>query len=294
MKILVLGSDGQLGRCLIDQLAGTYFEVTYASRKHLDIAKQDDARAKILHIRPQVVINAAAYTAVDSAEKNPGLAEEVNHLAVKNIADVCSTLDIWLIHISTDYVFAGDAKIPYREVDQVGPNSVYGETKLRGELAVRMSGCRHTIIRTAWVFSEYGNNFLKTMLRLGAERETVRVVNDQIGCPTYCQDIAKAVLKILTKNDLRRSGVYHFSGDSPCTWYDFAVLIFQEASKRNFKTPESIFPVRSGDFSTLAKRPAFSVLDNTRISMDYDVKSSNWVRGVAEVLDKLSVHAQKL
>ena len=194
MKILVLGCKGQLGRCLNDQLKNTHHEVIYTSREQIDIANFEQTKNQILKNSPDIIINATAYTAVDKAEEDQKNAKLINHLAVKNIAHICNQQGCWLIHVSTDYVFDGKAKIPYKEVDETNPQGVYGETKLKGELAIRSSGCKHIIIRTAWVFSEYGNNFLKTMLRLGAERDELSIVGDQVGCPTYAQDIAKAIV----------------------------------------------------------------------------------------------------
>ena len=183
MKILVLGCKGQLGRCLNDQLIHTEHEVIYTSREQLDISNFEATISKILEVCPDLIINATAYTAVDKAEEDHETANLINHLAVKNIADICSQLECWLIHVSTDYVFDGRAKIPYKEGDETNPKGVYGETKLKGELAIQTSGCKHIILRTAWVFSEYGHNFLKTMLRLGADRDELSIVGDQIGCP---------------------------------------------------------------------------------------------------------------
>ena len=170
MKILLLGSKGQLGRCLNDQLKNSDHEVIYTSRKQIDIVDFEETKSKILEISPDIIINATAYTAVDKAEEDQETANLVNHLAVKNIAEICSQQSYWLIHVSTDYVFDGKANIPYKEDDKTNPKSVYRETKLKGELAIKASNCKYIIIRTSWVYSEYGNNFLKTMLNLGSER----------------------------------------------------------------------------------------------------------------------------
>jgi len=214
MKILVLGSKGQLGQCLNDQLAITEHDVVYTSRGKIDIAEFEVTKAQILEISPDIVINATAYTAVDKAEEEHQAADLINHLAVANIASICFQLDCWLIHVSTDYVFDGNTDLPSTENDRTNPQGVYGDTKLKGEIATQSSGCRHIIIRTAWVFSEYGDNFLKTMLRLGAERNELRIVGDQVGCPTYAQDIAKAIMMILERLQSKEvsSCLYHFSG----------------------------------------------------------------------------------
>ena len=208
MKILVLGCKGQLGRCLNDQLVNTDHEVIYTSREQIDISDFEVTKSKILEFSPNLIINATAYTAVDKAEEDQKTANLINHLAVKNIADICNQLECWLIHVSTDYVFDGNSNVPYKEDDQTNPQGAYGETKLKGELAIQASGCKHLIIRTAWVFSEYGNNFLKTMLRLGAERDELSST-DQVGCPTYAQDIAKSIIATLTP-------IYHLRKHTGC------------------------------------------------------------------------------
>lgn len=196
MRVLVLGSKGQLGRCLYDQLVETDYEVIYASRPNIDIGDLDALNEKLSSIKADIIINASAYTDVDKAESDQKAADLINHLAVASIADACKELNSWFIHVSTDYVFDGTANKPYREDDKTNPQGIYGESKFNGELAIKLSGCNHVIIRTAGVFSEYGNNFLKTMLRLGADCDELSIVGDQIGCPTYAQDIATAIVSI--------------------------------------------------------------------------------------------------
>ena len=290
MKILVLGCKGQLGRCLNDQLTNTDHDVIYASREQIDIADFEVTKNQILKTCPDLIINATAYTAVDNAEEDQKTANLINHLAVKNIADICNQLECWLIHVSTDYVFDGNAKIPYKENDETNPQGVYGETKLKGELAIQFSGCKHIIIRTAWVFSEYGNNFLKTMLRLGAERDELSVVGDQVGCPTYAQDIARSVVEIVPQlNSRKDNGIYHYCGDQSCSWYDFANEIFNHVKKNNLKTPSIINSIETSAYPTPAKRPAFSVLNCSKIENDFCVHASNWLDGVGQVIDKLKL-----
>jgi len=288
MKILVLGCKGQLGSCLKDQLENTTHEVIYTWREHIDIIDFDVAKRKILDIFPDLIINATAYTAVDKAEEDQKTAKLINHIAVKNIADICSQLGCWFIHLSTDYVFDGNTKIPYEEDDKTNPQSVYGKTKLDGELAIKASGCRHIIIRTAWVYSEYGNNFLKTMLRLGAERNEISIVGDQVGCPTYAQDIAKSIVEILPNLKSRKNnGLYHYCGDQPCSWYDFAIAIFDQKKANNLKIPNTISSIETSAYPTPAKRPAFSVLNCSKIENDFGVYPSNWHYGIREVIRKL-------
>ena len=286
MKILVLGCKGQLGRCLNDQLIRTEHEVIYTSRKQIDISYFEQTKNQILKISPNLIINAIAYTAVDKAEDDQKNANLINHLAVKNIADICNQLECWLIHVSTDYVFDGMAKGPYKEDDETNPQGVYGETKLNGELAIQASGCKHIILRTAWVFSEYGNNFLKTMLRLGAERDELSIVSDQVGCPTYAQDIALAVVSIISQlNSLKDTdGLYHFCGDSACSWFEFAKEIFNHINKHYHISIPIIKAVTTEEYPTLAERPKYSVLDNKKIQENFDIFSPDWKVGVESAL----------
>jgi dTDP-4-dehydrorhamnose reductase len=288
MKILVLGCKGQLGRCLNDQLTNTEHEVIYTSRKQIDIADFEQTKNQILKISPDIIINATAYTAVDKAEEDQEAADLINHLAVANLATLCNQLGSWLIHVSTDYVFDGNFNVPYKEDDQTNPQGAYGETKLKGELAIQASGCKHIIIRTAWVFSEYGNNFLKTMLRLGAERDELSIVGDQVGCPTYAQDIARSIVAIIPKlNSQKDNGIFHYCGDQPCSWYDFANEIFDHAMTNNLKIPSIVHSIKTSAYPTPAKRPAFSVLDCSKIENDFGVHASNWHDGIGQVISIL-------
>ena len=289
MKILVLGSKGQLGQCLNDQLAITEHDVVYTSRGQIDIAEFEVTKAQMLKISPDIVINATAYTAVDKAEEERQAADRINHLAVANISSICNQLDCWLIHVSTDYVFDGNSEVPYKEDNPTNPQGVYGDSKLKGEVAIEASGCKYLIIRTAWVYSEYGNNFLKTMLRLGADRDELSIVGDQIGCPTYAQDIAKSIVSILSCLNLKgsSSGIYHYCGDEPCSWYEFARTIFLEAEVQGLKTPSYVKSITTADYPTPAIRPAYSVLDCTKIESVFDVTRSNWRVGIKIVIDRL-------
>ena len=288
MKVLVLGCKGQLGRCLNDQLMNTNYVVTHTSREEIDIANFEKSRIQITNIAPDVIINASAYTEVDKAENDILTADLINHLAVDNLADICLELDCLLIHISTDYVFDGNSKTPYLELDKTNPQSVYGNSKLNGELAIQSSGCKYLIIRTAWVFSEYGDNFLKTMLRLGAERDELSIIGDQIGCPTYAQDIAKAIIIMMKQVKAKRSasGIYHYCGNQLCSWYEFARVIFEEARMSGLKTPDLINSIRTSDYPKAAVRPRYSALDCHKIKNTFGIKTSDWRLGVKNVVSK--------
>ena len=287
MKILVLGSKGQLGQCLYDQLSHTDHEVFHTSRVQIDIADFEATKHKFLDVAPDLVINATAYTEVDKAEEEYQAADRINHLAVANIASICDQLDCLLIHVSTDYVFDGNSELPYTENDQTNPQGVYGDTKLKGEIAIQSSGCRYIIIRTAWVFSEYGNNFLKTMLRLGAERNELRIVGDQVGCPTYAQDIARAIVMIIEslKSKEVSSCLYHFSGNFCCSWAEFAQAIFDEALKLDvIASKPNVVAITTEEFPTLAKRPARSELSSNKIGSTLGIDPSDCMLGIRSSL----------
>ena len=293
MKVLVLGSKGQLGCCLYNQFDSTLHEVIYTSREEIDITNFAATKEKISEINPKVVINASAYTAVDNAEEDKHTADLINHLAVANIANICTDLGCWLIHVSTDYVFDGSASRPYKEYDITNPQSVYGATKLNGEYSIQSSKCKYIIVRTAWVFSEYGNNFMKTMLGLGADSDNLRIVGDQFGCPTYAQDIAKAIvcmLNYMTDEDI--VGIYHFSGYEKCSWFEFGVEIFRQAKELGHSIPNNVQPVSTLEYPTLATRPIYSALDSHKILEVFGVSPSDWRAGILNVLVNLQVVGQ--
>jgi len=282
MRVLVLGSKGQLGRCLCDQLGKTQYEVIYTSRAEINISDLVTTKKKITDIQPNIVINASAYTAVDKAEEDRQTADLINHLAVANIANICNDLACWLIHISTDYVFDGTADKPYREDDGTNPQGIYGGSKLNGELAIQSSGCNHLIIRTAWVFSEYGNNFLKTMLRLGFDREKLSIVGDQVGCPTYAPDLAKAIICTLPFLELdQQNEIYHYAGTPSCSWAEFAQSIFEEAERlKILEKKPNIVTITSEEYLTRAKRPINSQLDSSKFEAKFGHKASDWKLGI--------------
>ena len=283
MKILILGCKGQLGLCLNDQLVNEEYEVFNTSRYQIDISNLEVTKDKILQISPDVIVNASAYTAVDQAEEKEEAADLINNVAVKNIASICNDLNCWLIHISTDYVYDGSSHFPYIETDKPNPIGIYGQTKLNGDIAIQQSGCKYIIIRTSWVYSEYGNNFLKTMIALGLERDELSIVSDQIGCPTYAQDIAKVIILIL-KNLYRKDdvvGIYNYAGSHGCSWAEFAGDIFKEAIKNNIiQDIPKITEIKTSDFPTLAKRPMYSILNCSKINKVFEIKPSDYKMGI--------------
>lgn len=289
MKILVLGSNGQLGQCLRSQLNTSKDEIFFTTRDQIDVQNLLRTRQKIAQFKPEVVINTTAYTSVDKAQDEQEIANLVNHLAVKNIANSCEEVGCWFVHISTDYVFDGISKIPYTEDDIEKPISVYGKTKLLGENAIRATGCRHVIIRTAGVYSEYGINFLKKMLILGASNNELRIVSDQTTNPTYAQDLAATILVILHRLPSLSGHSYllHFAGDKNISWFDFAHFVFAEASAFGLPVPNNIAPVSTEEYVTKAKRPSFSVLDCTNINRNFGVTASHFRSGVRKAVYEL-------
>jgi len=291
MKWLITGGNGQLGRCLQDKLnqrEGDEYRALDADS--LDITDESAVVAEIASYHPDVVINAAAYTAVDKAESDEEVAARVNADAAGILARACEQAGIWFAHVSTDYVFDGNATEAYREDDPVAPCSVYGSTKLRGEQLVAEACSRHVIVRTAWVFSEYGGNFVKTMLRLGQERDRLSVVADQFGCPTYAGDIADCLLRLvlLAQNGKADAGLYHFSGDLAVSWWSFTREIHAMAVQKGMleKAP-FLEAIPTSAYPTAAQRPAFSVLDCSKLGT-LGIAPSDWRVGLNHVLDSVS------
>lgn len=290
MKILVLGSKGQLGNCLYDQFSSSTFRVIYSSRSELDLTNIHELHKYLIKTKPSLVINAAAYTQVDKAENDIKSADLLNHLMVKELAKICNEYNIWLIHLSTDYVFNGNSDKPYLEDDKIDPKCVYGVTKSLGELAITENLKKYIVIRTSWVFSEHGYNFLKTMLRLAENNKELSIVDDQVGCPTYAQDIAKVILHITNTINLNNNsfaGIYHYSGNKSCTWYSFAKFIFKKATSMGYTVPARIIPINTSDYPTPAKRPIYSILNCHKIQKIFNIKLSDWEKGVSSTLNNI-------
>lgn len=292
MKILLLGSNGQLGNCLVDELSKSEHELIVTNRLQIDIANTQLTKEKITDICPDIVINASAYNAVDKAEKEPELANTINGYAIKNIAEICKKINAKFIHVSTDYVFDGKSKIPYTELSTVNPLGIYGKSKLLGEKAIINSGCDYIIIRTSWVFSEYGNNFLKTMIKLASKEKELSIVADQYGCPTYARDLAIAIIATLSKvetNDCEW-GIYNFSGNSGCSWYEFAEYIFDVAKEMDMKVPKALNKISMDKYNNLANRPKYSILNCSKFSNNFNVQSSDWKIAIKHILRKIEIN----
>lgn len=276
MVVLVTGANGQLGQSLQFIVAG-YPEIdfVFCDSKTLDITKKESIELVFTKVKPDFCINTAAYTAVDKAESEPEKAFEINVIGAQNLAEVCRDFKTKLIHVSTDFVFDGTKNRPYTEDDSTNPQSIYGQTKLDGEKIIQKTIKECFIIRTSWVFSLFGNNFMKTMLRLGAERNSLSVVDDQIGTPTNAVDLAHALVQIILQTsenpEINRYGIYNFSNEGHCSWYDFAQKIL-EINNINIH----VKPIPSSSYPTPAERPKYSVLDKSKIKSAFDIEIRAW------------------
>lgn len=275
MVVLVTGAGGQLGQAL-QSIAQKYPEIAFVfcDSKTIDITKPEHIEQVFNQFQPDFCINAAAYTAVDKAESEPQQARLINVVGAKNIAESCKKYDSVLLHISTDFVFDGTKNSPYNESDSTHPKGVYGQTKLDGEIAIQETWHKHIIIRTSWVYSQFGHNFMKTMLRLAKERSEISVVNDQTGTPTNAVDLAEVLVKIInehSKLNTEHFGIYNFSNEGQCTWYDFAKAIF-EKNQLDIK----VHAIPTSSFPTPAQRPAYSVLDKSKIKSVFGVEINPW------------------
>jgi len=284
-NVLVTGSNGQLGSEIRERaLNFPQYQFTFADIEELDLTNSEAVNAFFKEHKFDSCINCAAYTAVDNAEDDRELALLVNFDAVKNLAEACSSHNTFLVHISTDYVFDGTNYKPYEETDPPSPNSYYGLTKLKGEEAVFSMSDHAVIIRTSWLYSAYGNNFVKTMLRLGKTNEQIGVVADQVGTPTYAGDLADTILTILKKYDGKAvNEIYHFSNEGAISWYDFSKAIMAE-SGLNCK----VNPIESKDFPAKANRPFYSVLNKAKIKTDFNITIPYWLDSLKTVLEKLT------
>lgn len=290
-RILLTGQDGQVGQELKTRLA-PLGEVIGFGRETLDLSAASSIRQTISKVSPDVIVNAAAYTAVDKAETETELAKTINGIAPQIMAEAANQLGAALLHISTDYVFDGRKNTPYLEDDPTNPLSTYGQSKLMGEEEIRKQNSPHIILRTAWVYGTYGkSNFVKTMLRLFAEREEVRVVADQVGTPTWASDIASAIATLLPQlhpEQAQKSpltGTYHFTNSGVSSWYDFAIAIFEEAKQLGFPLKvQRIVPITTPEYPTPAQRPAYSVLSNQKISTVLGTHPPYWRDGLSSML----------
>lgn len=286
MRILLTGSKGQLGQCIKDRLPDDW-ELIAADSQTLDITDAEAVSNMAHNFQPDAIINAAAYTAVDLAEGEREKAFAVNSRAVHNLAKAARMVQAKFVHISTDYVFDGNSKVPYKESAAPAPQSVYGQSKLAGELLALAANTESIVIRSAWIFSEYGKNFVKTMLGAAAERDELHVVDDQTGCPTYAGDLAQAIIDILHQPAFPR-GIFHFCGHQSVSWYEFAQAIFQTAAaqRNEFKAPQ-LTPINSSGYPTPAARPSYSVLNTHKIETELGIMPSDWQKALNTIITKI-------
>jgi len=287
MNILVTGSNGQLGSEIKDVVTNYKdFNFFFRDLPELNICNADVLNTFILNKNINAVINCAAYTAVDKAEEDVVIAEQVNAKGVLNLVNALEKVDGKLIHISTDYVFDGNNLLPYKELDPVSPIGVYGKTKRAGEIAVINSDIDSIVIRTSWLYSAYGNNFLKTMLKLGHDRDELGVIFDQVGTPTNASDLAKTCLDILSdkssENISANGKIYHYSNEGVASWYDFATAIMELGS-----LDCKVRPIETKDYPTPAKRPHYSVLNKTKIKTDFNIEIPYWRDSLEKCIEKL-------
>lgn len=279
MNILVTGANGQLGMEMRNVSAGSADRYIFTDVAELDITDADAVDRVIASENVDVIVNCAAYTNVDKAEEDEQTADLINHRAVAILASAAAKYGATLIHISTDYVFDGRSCVPYKEDDATSPTGAYGRTKLAGERAVIESGCRYLIFRTAWLYSHYGKNFVKTMMKLTAEKDSLNVVFDQVGTPTCAADLAALIYKVITERMLDRQGVYHFSNEGVCSWYDFALEIRDLCGNTC-----DIRPCHSEEFLSRVRRPSYSVLDKTKVKNVFGINIHHWKKALRKIL----------
>lgn len=279
MNILVTGANGQLGMEMRNVSPGSADRYIFTDVAELDITDADAVDRVIASEKVDVIVNCAAYTNVDKAEEDEHTADLINHRAVAILASAAAKYGATLIHISTDYVFDGLSCVPYKEDDATSPIGAYGRTKLAGERAVIESGCRYLIFRTAWLYSPYGKNFVKTMMKLTAEKDSLSVVFDQVGTPTCAADLAALIYKVITDRMLDRQGIYHFSNEGVCSWYDFAVAIRDICGNAC-----EIRPCHSCDFPSKAMRPSYSVLDKKLVKETFNASVPYWHDSLIQTL----------
>ena len=279
---LITGAKGQLGRCFADILNPK--QAYFYDSDEMNITNIKSIQKCLIDKNIAAIINCAAYTNVDKAEDEKEKAYAVNVVGVENLAKTAEERDIPIIHISTDYVFGEQyARFILNEDALVFPLGVYGKTKLYGENAIKKYAKSYVIIRTSWLYSEYGHNFLKTVIKLASERQEIKVVSDQIGTPTYAPDLARAIVEILSKLKKGTKEIYHFSNEGVCSWYDFAYEIVRQ---RNLNC--NVLPIKTSEYPTKAEGPFFSVLDKSKIKKEFNLQIDHWIKGIEKCLKKLS------
>lgn len=282
MNVLITGAHGQLGNEMAQVSANSKDHYIFTDIDELDITDLDAILALVKEKQINVIVNCAAYTNVDKAEEEEKTADLINNVAVGYLAMAAKSVGATLIHVSTDYVFNGENNVPYTERDMTEPTGIYGKTKLAGENAVVNSGCNYIILRTAWLYSIWGNNFVKTMLKLTKEREALNVIIDQIGTPTYAGDLADAIDWIIKRRMVDQKGIYHFTNEGVCSWYDFSVAICQMDGNDC-----DVRPIHSDEYPSKVRRPHYSVLDKTRFRETFGYKIPHWTESLEKCINQL-------
>lgn len=282
MNILVTGANGQLGNEMRRVSVKSSNNYIFTDVAELDITNLDAIRAMVNQNKVNVIVNCAAYTNVDKAEDDYDMANLLNNKAAENLAVAAKEADATLIHVSTDYVFKGDKSTPCQETWATDPTGVYGVTKLAGEKSIEATGCKHLIFRTAWLYSPFGKNFVKTMQKLTADKDSLKVVFDQVGTPTYAGDLAAVIYKVIEENMLDKQGIYHFSNEGVISWYDFA----KEICELSGNTCD-IQPCHSDEFPSKVKRPNFSVLDKTKVKTTFGITVPYWKDSLKKCIEEL-------
>ena len=283
LRVLITGGSGQLGSELKAITAGSGIaEYLFPAREELDLSDLPAIAPTLQRLRPDVIVHAAAYTAVDRAEEEPMLADRLNHLATKEIAQYCGSEQVKLLFVSTDYVYPGNKNAPLKEQDSTGPLNIYGKTKLLGEVAAIRFNPQTLVIRTSWVYSPYGHNFVKTMLRLMQEKPQLRVVDDQFGSPTYAGDLARVIQRLIEKGAWK-PGTYHYCNAGRCSWFEFATAISELAGLSC-----EVLPVPSELYPTRAKRPRFTIMDTSKIKNEFDLIIPSWRDSLEAMLQALT------
>lgn len=276
MVVIVFGAGGQLGKAIQSISKNSNIHFHFFDSQQVDITNSEMVNDSFDRLKPNFCINSAAYTAVDKAETEMEKADLINHIAVRNIINACLKHDTTLLHISTDFVFDGEKNEPYLETDQTNPQGIYGLSKRNGEIEITLSMAKYFIVRTSWLYSDFEQNFKKTMLKLAKERESLNVVNDQIGSPTHALDLAEVLIKILESKSVNY-GVYHFSNEGSTSWYGFAKKIFEiNHISINLKG------ISTSEYPTLAKRPRYSVLDTSKIKKEFNIDIKSWEAALKE------------
>tara|TARA_R110000764_G_scaffold44666_1_gene100567 strand:- start:15181 stop:16077 length:897 start_codon:yes stop_codon:yes gene_type:complete len=298
MRVLLTGKNGQLGRCFRDiALLTKDVELFSFDSVELNITNLTSVQSVCKRFNPDIMVNAAAYTLVDKAEEDSENANLINITGTKNLAITADMFNIPLIHISTDYVFDGSATVPYRPSDKTCPQNIYGQSKLAGEYEMKALLRKYIILRTSWVFSEYGNNFVKSMIHLSKTKSKLKIIDDQFGSPTYARDLATAIMSLCIQYKKKGKliwGTYHYSGDIPTNWYEFACVILKKSKEKGIiDTIPHLYAISSQEYKTIANRPNYSVLDNSDLQY-IGLNSSNWTSSLSLMLDRLLINSKNM